>query len=143
MCKCLLVCAGASIGDLCVPPTGLIPRFLTEGNMYLYFDASPFPLQGKINASSKGNRKNFCRLCRGGSTSSLPSTHHKLSSHALHYLPFDSHFLSPTSKTFLENHKKICLFIRPSSIRLFVCFLVARVLDCLLCHDDSREYQAV
>ena len=43
----MLVCAGASIGDLCVPPTGLIPWFLTVGNAYLYFGASPFPFQGK------------------------------------------------------------------------------------------------
>jgi hypothetical protein len=28
-------------------PTGLIPWFLTEGNTYLYYAASPFPLQGK------------------------------------------------------------------------------------------------
>ena len=28
-------------------PTGLLPWFLTEGNTYLYFAASPFPLQGK------------------------------------------------------------------------------------------------
>jgi hypothetical protein len=47
VCKCLLVCAGAYIGDLIVPPTGLIPWFLTEGNTYLYFAASPFALQGK------------------------------------------------------------------------------------------------
>ena len=42
---CLRV--GAIIGDLCVPPTGLIPWFLTDGNTYLYFAASPFPRQGK------------------------------------------------------------------------------------------------
>ena len=47
LCKCLLICAGAFIGDLCVPPTGLIHWFLTEGNTYLYFAASPFPLQRK------------------------------------------------------------------------------------------------
>ena len=46
-CKCLIVCVGASIGDLRVSPTGLIPWFLTEGNTYLYCVASPFPLQGK------------------------------------------------------------------------------------------------
>ena len=46
-CKCLIVCVGASIGDLCVSPTGLIPWFLTEGNTYLYCATSPFPLQGK------------------------------------------------------------------------------------------------
>ena len=47
MCKCLLVCEGAYIGDLLVPPTGLIPWFLTEGNTYATIAASPFPLQGK------------------------------------------------------------------------------------------------
>ena len=39
-CKCLIVCVGASIGDLRVSPTGLIPWFLTEGNTYLYFACS-------------------------------------------------------------------------------------------------------
>ena len=46
VCKCLLVCAGAYIGDLLVLPTGLISWFLTEGNTYLYFAASLFSLQG-------------------------------------------------------------------------------------------------
>ena len=33
--SCLLVCAGAYIGDLLVPPTGLIPWFSkTKGNTY-------------------------------------------------------------------------------------------------------------
>ena len=44
---CLFACVGAIIGDLCVRPTRLIPWFLTEGNTYLYFAASPFPLQWK------------------------------------------------------------------------------------------------
>ena len=43
-CKYLFVCVGATIGDLCAPPNELIPWFLTEGNTYLYFAASPFPL---------------------------------------------------------------------------------------------------
>ena len=51
--KCLIVCVGAYIGDLRVSPTGLIPWFLTEGNTYLYFDASPFPLQGKNQCKLK------------------------------------------------------------------------------------------
>ena len=38
-----------------------------------------------------------------------------------------------------EKYKKIYLFIRPSSVRLSVCFLVVRVLDCLLCHDVSKN----
>src|SRR3990170_6536168 len=43
----------------------------------------PFLFKEKTNASSRSSRKNFWRRCRGGSTSSLPSTHHKLSSLAL------------------------------------------------------------
>ena len=43
-CKCLIVCVGAYIGGLLVPPTGLIPWFSIEGNTYVYFVASPFPL---------------------------------------------------------------------------------------------------
>ena len=41
----------------CSFSTGLIPWFLTEGNTYLYFAASPFPLQGKNNASSRSSNK--------------------------------------------------------------------------------------
>src|SRR6266511_3617175 len=55
----------------------------------------PFLFKGKTNPSSRSSRKNFWRHCRGGSTSSLPSTHHKLSSLALHYLPFASRFPLP------------------------------------------------
>jgi hypothetical protein len=36
-----------------VPPTGLIPWFLTEGNTYLYFAASPFPLQVKKSTQAQ------------------------------------------------------------------------------------------
>ena len=53
LCASFLVCAGASIGDLLVPPTGLIPWFLTEGNNYLYFAASSFPLQGKKSTQAQ------------------------------------------------------------------------------------------
>ena len=45
-CKCLIVCEG--IGDLCV--LILLDWYLgslTEGNTYLYFAASPSPIQGK------------------------------------------------------------------------------------------------
>ena len=46
----------------------------------------------KTNASSRRSKKDFWRRCRGGLRSSqdIPSTHHKLSSLALHYLPFAS-----------------------------------------------------
>ena len=49
----LLVCAGAYIGDFPVPPTGLIPWFLTKGNTYLYFDASLISLQGKKSTQAQ------------------------------------------------------------------------------------------
>ena len=55
----------------------------------------PFLLKGKTNATSRSSRRNFWRRCRGGSTSNLPSTHHKHSSLALHYLPFASRFPLP------------------------------------------------
>src|SRR3990170_1133541 len=57
-----------------------------------------------------------------------------INSHLLHYIIYHLPlvFLSPTSKTFSEQHKKICLFIRPSSVRIFVCFLFGRVLVGLL-----------
>ena len=55
----------------------------------------PFLYKGKNNASSRSSRKNFWRRDRGGSTSSLQSTHHKLSSIALHYSPFASRFPLP------------------------------------------------
>ena len=85
-----------------------------------YFAASPFPLQEKTNTCSRGSKKDFWRRCRGGlhqvksrfdlppmcgflallpgrSTPSqdIPSTHHKLFSLALHYLPFASRFSLP------------------------------------------------
>ena len=47
-------CAGVLAPHLDAP-TGLIPWFSTEGNTYFYFAASPFPLQGKTNASSIGS----------------------------------------------------------------------------------------
>ena len=109
-----------------MPPTGLIPWFLTEGNTLSTVMHRPFLFKGKTNASSRSSGKNLCRRCRGGSTSSLPSTHHKLSSLALHYLTFSSHFSLPTSKWFRKNTKTFALFIHPSFVRLFIC-LCARL----------------
>ena len=43
--SCLIVVHVLVICALC--PTRLIPGSLTAGNTYLYFAASPFPLQGK------------------------------------------------------------------------------------------------
>ena len=90
---------------------------LTDGNTYLYFAASLFPLQGKTNASLRTSKKNFQRCCRGDlrqvKTYQVPII--KLSSLALHYSPFASRFPLPTSKTIFE---KICLFSRHSLVSL-------------------------
>ena len=68
-----------------------------EGKYLCYFAASPFPLQGRTNACLRGSKKDFRRRCRGDLRSSqdIPSTHHKLLSLALHYLPFASRFPLP------------------------------------------------
>ena len=61
----------AYIGDLLVPPTGLIPWFLTEGNTYLYFAASPFlrptsaPIQFTIVLGVLGTQETLCYLVAG------------------------------------------------------------------------------
>ena len=59
VCKCSLVCVGAYIGDLLVPPTGLIPWFLTKEILILTFLHHPFLFKGKIIASLRSSRKNF------------------------------------------------------------------------------------
>ena len=51
------------------------------GKYLRYFAASPFPLQGKTNACSRGSKKDFWRHCRGGlrqvkSRFDLPKTSH-------------------------------------------------------------------
>ena len=83
------------------PPTGLIPWFSkTEGNTYATLLHHPFLFKGKTNAYSRGSKKDFWRRRRGDlrqvkSSQDIPSTHHKLISLALHYLPFASHFPLP------------------------------------------------
>ena len=66
MCKCLLVCAAAYIGDLLLSPTGLIPWFLTEGNTYATLLHHPFLFKGKPTQCSRGSKKDFWCRCRGG-----------------------------------------------------------------------------
>ena len=86
------------LGTCVLPPTRLIPWFSkTEGQYLRYFVASPFPLQGKTNACSRGSKKDFWRHCLGDlhSSQDIPSTHHKLLSIALHYLQFASRFALP------------------------------------------------
>src|SRR4051812_34409578 len=110
------------------PPTGLIPWFSkTEGNTYATLPHHPFLFRGKPTQCSRGSKKDFWRRCRGVYTKvNIPSTHHKLLSPALHYLPFASRFPLP-------HFTLAVLFALSSSVRLFfACLLFARVLDCLL-----------
>ena len=116
--RILFVCVGAR--DSCVASYWIDTLVLKNWGKYLrYFGASPFPLQGKTNASSRGSKKDFWRRCRGGlrkvksrfelpTTShfwrhcrgvyakvNIPSTHHIPLSPALHYFPFASRFPLP------------------------------------------------
>ena len=80
------------------PPTGLIPWFSkTEGNTYATLLHHPFLFKGKPAQCSRGSKKNFWHRCRGGLRTSqdIPSTHQKLFSITLHYLPFCLSFSSP------------------------------------------------
>ena len=92
----LIVCAGTRRFTYSL----LLDWYLGSQNWgkYLrYFAASPFPLQGKTNASSRGSKKDFWRRCWEDLRTSqdIPSTHHKLISRALHYFPFASRFPLP------------------------------------------------
>ena len=110
------------------PPTGLIPWFSkTKGNTYATLLHHPFLFKEKTNTCSRGSKKDFWHRCQGVyaqvKTYQVPITN----SYPLHYiichLPLV--FLSPTSPL---------PFYSPSLFRLplFVRFLFARVLDCLL-----------
>ena len=84
------------IGDLCVPPTGLIPWFLAEGNTYLYFAASPFPLQGKKTTQAQEVAGRISGAVAG---EDIHQAYHVpiINSYLLHlrYLPFSSCFPLP------------------------------------------------
>ena len=121
------------------PPTGLIPWFSkTEGNTYATLLHHPFLFKGKPTQCSRGSKKDFWRRCRGGLRSSqdIPSTHHKLLSLALHYLPFASRFPLPhftLAILFALSLSILPLFLYlPLFARLFAC------VSFLACHDGSR-----
>ena len=107
-------------GTCAWPPTRLIPWFSkTEGNTYAAIMHHPFLFKGKPTQCSRGSKKDFWCRCRGDSRRvklrfdfptmrdfwrrcrgvyakvKIPSTHHKLISLALHYLPFASRFPLP------------------------------------------------
>ena len=82
------------------------------GKYLRYFAASPFPLQGKTNACSRGSKKNFWHRCRGDlrqvNTYQVPIINSSLSHYIICHSPLV--FLSPTSKTIFAN---LCLFFTP------------------------------
>ena len=60
----LFVCVGTR--DLHVVSYWIATLVLKNRGKYLrYFAASPFPLQGKTNACSRGSKNDFWRRCRG------------------------------------------------------------------------------
>ena len=114
------------------PPTRLIPWFSkTEGNTYATLLHHPFLFKGKPTQCSRGSKKDFWRRCREDSrqvksSQDIPSTHHKLLSLALHYLPFASRFPLP--------HSTLAVLFAPSVLfaSFLARFLFSCVLDCLL-----------
>ena len=113
----LFVCVGTR--DLRVVSYWIDTLVLKNWGKYLrYFAASPFPLQGKSNTCSRGSKKDLWRRCRRDLCTSqdIPSTHHKLLSLALHYLPFASrfplpHFTFAVYSTFSIRLPPICIFV--------------------------------
>ena len=151
------------LGDSRVVSYWIDTLVLKNWGKYLrYFAASPFPLQGKTNACSRGSKKDFWRRCRGGlrqaksrfdlaatshfwrrcrgylrTSQDIPSTHHKLLSLALHYLPFASRFPLPH---FTFDVLFALSFPISSSLSRFlflVAFLFARVISLLFFMSNS------
>ena len=115
----------------------------TEGNTYAPLLHHPFLFKGnQHNAQEVARRISGAVAGEIRAKSSQVKTYQVpiINSHPSHYIIRHSPlvFLSPTSKTIFE---KIRLFFTPLSFVFFACFLCARVLDCLLFHDGSREYQ--
>jgi hypothetical protein len=105
-------------------PTGLIPWFSkAEGNTYSTLLHYPFLFKGKTNASSRSSKKDFWRRCRGDLRQAKTYQVPIINSHPSHYIVCHSPlvFLSPTSKTIFRKTQKYLPFLRPSSVRIFVC----------------------
>ena len=86
-----------------------------QGKYLRYFAASPFPLQGKINAVLKRQQEGFLAPLLGRST--YKSRHTKYPSQTL--IPRITLFAICLS--FSSPPLQLCRFLRPSSILLFVC----------------------
>ena len=89
----------------------------------------------KPTQCSRGSKKDFWHRCRGDLRTSqyIPSTHHKLLSLALHYLPFASRFPLP-------HFTLAVLFALSFPSPLFRLPLVCSCVGLLACHDGSRQY---
>ena len=133
----LFVCVGA--WDLSVISYWIDTLVLkTEGNTYATLLHHPFIFKGKPMQCSRGSKKDFWRRCRGDSrqvksstSQDIPSTHHKLLSLALHYLPFASRFPLP-------HFTPAVLFALSFRSPLFCLLLVCLCVGLLSCHDGSR-----
>ena len=127
----------------------------TEGNTYATLLHHPFLFKGKpthaqevarrISGAVAGEvyakssqdlisrqRVDFWRRCRGDLRSSqdIPSTHHKLLSLALHYLPFASRFPLP--------HFTLAILFALFPFASFRLLLVCLCVGLLARHDGSR-----
>ena len=118
----LFVCVGTR--DLRVASYWIDLGSQNWGKYLRYFAASPFPLQRKTNACSRGSKKDFWRRCRGGLRTSQdkPSTHNKPLSLALHYLPFALRFPLPHFTLAVS----FALFFPFASFSLASCVVVRR-----------------
>ena len=135
-CKFLIVCAGI---------WWLVRRLLVDlylgsqnwGKYLRYFAASPFPLQGKTNTSSRGSKKDIWRCCRGDLRQVKPYQVPIINSSPLHYIIRHSPlvFLSPTSKTIFEN---LYLFLAPRQFISFRLLLGCLCVGLIACLDGSR-----
>ena len=130
------------LGDLHVVSYWIDTLVLKNRGKYLcYFAASPFPLQGKTNACSRGSKKDFWRRCRGDlhqvKTYQVPIINSYPSHYIIYHLPLV--FLSPTSPLPFYS-PSLSLSILPLFIYLpifarllFVCLCVSL----LACHHGS------
>ena len=130
------------LGDLRVVSYWIDTLVLKNGGKYLrYFAPSPFPLQGKTNACSRGSKKDFWRRCRGGSRQvksrfDLSTTRRFLASlperstHKSRHTKYPSQTLIPRITLFViclsfsSPPLHLCRFIRPFSFVSFRLLLV-------------------
>ena len=144
------------LGDLRVVSYWIDTLVLKNWGKYLrYFAASPFPLQGKTNACSRGSKKDLSRRCRGGlrqvkSRFELPPTCGFLaplpgrSTHKSRHTKYPSQTLLPRITlfaiclSFSSPRLHLCRFIHSFLFVSFCLLLVCLCVRLLACHDGSR-----